>query len=78
MPTVAGIGGYRFFFFSNEGNEPPHIHVESQDQYAKFWLEPIGLAKSVGYHAAELTRLRKLVMEHRERFKEKWDAHFSR
>ena len=78
MPTVAKIGGYRFFFFSNEGNEPPHVHVESQDAYAKFWLEPVSLAKSIGYNASELTRLRKLVLEHKERFQEKWHEHFDR
>lgn len=78
MPTVGRIGGHRFFFFSNEGHEPPHIHVESGDKYAKFWLESISLANSVGYNASELTRLRKLVTEQRERFQEKWDEYFSR
>ncbi|NLE29049.1 MAG: DUF4160 domain-containing protein [Phycisphaerae bacterium] len=38
MPTVFRVGKYRFFFFSGEGNEPAHIHVESGDSYAKFWL----------------------------------------
>ncbi|MCB9870153.1 MAG: DUF4160 domain-containing protein [Planctomycetes bacterium] len=28
MPTVLRIGSTRFFFYSNEGNEPPHIHIE--------------------------------------------------
>ena len=78
MPTVLRIGGSRFFFFSNEGHEPPHIHVESGEKYAKFWLEPIALAHSVGYHAAELTRLRRLILEHRERFEEQWHEHFGR
>jgi len=41
-------GKYRFFFFSNEHAEPRHIHVESDDNYAKFWLEPLDLAKSAG------------------------------
>ena len=78
MPTVVRIGRHRFFFFSNEGTEPPHVHVESGDKYAKFWLEPVSLAKSVGYHASELTRLRTLVTEHRERFREQWDEYFGR
>ena len=78
MPTVMRVGGYRFFFFSNEGHEPPHIHAESADRHAKFWLEPISLANSIGYNASELTRLRKLVTEHSERFQEKWREHFSR
>lgn len=40
MPTVVRLRGFRFFFFSNEADEPAHIHVESDDKYAKFWLEP--------------------------------------
>lgn len=38
MPTVKIVGGHRFFFFSKENNEPPHIHVESAENAAKFWL----------------------------------------
>jgi hypothetical protein len=44
MPTVLRIGRYRFFFFSNESNEPPHIHVKASGDEAKFWLEPVQLA----------------------------------
>ena len=38
MPTVLRVDGYRFYFFSREGQEPPHIHVEQAERYAKFWL----------------------------------------
>lgn len=48
MPTVLIIEGFRFFFFSNEGVEPPHIHVEKADAYAKFWLQPAQLVHSEG------------------------------
>ena len=37
MPTVLNIKGYRFFFFSLEGNEPPHIHIEHGDKVGKKW-----------------------------------------
>jgi len=47
MPTVSRIGRFRFFFFSNEGNESPHIHVEKAENYAKFWLSPVALARSI-------------------------------
>lgn len=36
MPTVLRIKGYRFFFFSLEETEPPHIHVEQAERVAKF------------------------------------------
>ncbi len=76
MPTVLRVGGYRFFFFSNEGGEPRHIHVESDDNHAKFWLEPLDLARSVGYNGRELTEIRELIRKNIKLFKEKWDAHF--
>jgi hypothetical protein len=50
MPTVLRIGAYRFFFFSNEGHEPPQIHVERAEAAAKFWLHPeVRLAWSVRF-----------------------------
>lgn len=70
------IRGFRFFFFSNEGDEPIHIHVESDDKYAKVWLMPVQLAKSVGYSARELNEIGKLVLENIDLFKEKWHEHF--
>ena len=76
MPTVLRVGPYRFFFFSNEGNEPAHIHVESGDSYAKFWLQPVALAKSGAYDSGELNRIRKIVVEHCDLFVEKWNEYF--
>ncbi len=78
MPTVLKVGRFRFFFFSNEGHEPVHIHVESDGQYAKFWLEPIQLARSIGYNASELNEIRKLISEKSDLFKEKWHDYFGR
>jgi len=63
MPTILQIHGYRFFFFSNEGFEKRYIHVESADNYAKFWLKPVALASSFGYNSSEITNLRKLVKQ---------------
>ena len=76
MPTVLRIEGYRFFFYSGENNEPPHIHVEFGDRLAKFWLEPVELASSKRFRAHELTLLRALVLEHRKAFLEAWNEHF--
>jgi uncharacterized protein DUF4160 len=49
MPTVLRVGRYRFFFFSNENNEPSHIHVKAGSDQAKFLLEPISLAANYGF-----------------------------
>ena len=76
MPTVMKVSGQRFFFYSLEGEEPLHIHVERDHSTAKFWLDPVQLAGSKGFRSHELTRLRALVIEHRVTFKEAWHEHF--
>jgi hypothetical protein len=77
MPTVLRKRGYRFFFFSREGHEPPHIHVEKGESYAKFWLEPISLARSRRFRSHELGEIRDIVEENRVLFEEKWNEYFS-
>lgn len=78
MPTALRVKGFRFFFFSLENNEPPHIHVEHGNKIGKFWLEPINLASSSGFRSHELKKVRALVIEHRAEFLEKWYEHFGR
>ena len=77
MVNSGKSGKYRFFFFNNEGAEPRHIHVESDDKYAKFWLDPIDLARSVGYKESELGEIRELIQENIHLLKAKWDAYFN-
>jgi hypothetical protein len=78
MPTVLRVKGYRFFFFSLEGNEPPHIHVEQAEKAAKFWLMPISLAKSRNFRSKELSELEAIIEEYQELLLEKWHEHFNR
>lgn len=77
MPTIFHIGPYRFFFFSNEGLEPMHVHVESGDQYAKFWIKPVALVNSLGYNGAELNKISKIIKENEKMIEEKWNEYFS-
>lgn len=76
MPTVLRVKGYRFFFFSLEGKEPPHIHVEQAERYAKLWLDPISIARSKGFRSNELSEILAIVEENKRLLKEKWNEHF--
>ena len=76
MPVVARIRGYAFRFYSNEGSEPPHIHVHKQGKEAKFWLDPVELVYNYGYNNTEINEIRRLVEDHRQAFLEAWDAFF--
>ena len=77
MPVLLRIRGYRFFFYSLEDREPPHIHVAQAGRYAKFWLEAVDLASNRGFRSHELTVIRKLVEQNRDLFLERWNAYFS-
>lgn len=59
------IGPYRFYSYSHEPNEPPHIRVDRDILSAKFWLEQVSLARNLGFNARELRRLQSLAMEHK-------------
>lgn len=75
MPTVMRIGRFRFFFFSNERSEPPHIHVKSAEDEAKFWLDPLALAANYGFNGTELNEVERLVAAHRAELLEAWHEH---
>jgi hypothetical protein len=64
------------YFYSHEPNEPPHIHVDRDDQSAKFWLEPVALATNLGFSPVELRRTHRLVGENRKLLLEKWYERF--
>ena len=76
VPTVLRSGPYRVYFFSHEPNEPPHVHVDRDDQSAKFWLRPILLALNLGFSPVELRRIQQLLRENETSLMEKWNASF--
>jgi hypothetical protein len=76
MPTVLRVGPYRFFFYAGDRDEPPHVHVERDDQVAKFWLEPVRLQHSRGFSRSELHRIQRLVEEHQAQLLESWNVYF--
>lgn len=78
MPTVLRIGRYRFHFFSNEGREPPHIHVKAAEDEAKFWLDPIQLAANNSFNPRELTEIAAHISQHQNELLDAWNEHFNR
>ena len=66
------------FFFSNEGSEPPHIHVQRGDKLAKYWLDPVELARSRGFTKRELTTIRTIVIENERFLLEAWHESFGK
>ena len=80
MPVVFRDEGYRFFFYSNEGDplEPLHIHARKGESVAKFWLHPqVGVAEAYAIKPAELRKLIQVTEEHKELIERFWHEHFN-
>jgi len=76
MPNVMRIGPYRLHFWSRENNEPPHIHITRDRAVAKYWLEPrVEFASNQGFPLHELTQIRRIVEQNRDRLLEAWHEH---
>lgn len=77
MPTVLRTGPYRLYFYSHEPNEPPHVHIDRDEQSCKFWLGPVALARNLGFSAKELRNIDKIVKDRQQQILEAWREYFS-
>lgn len=75
-PVVLRAGPYRFYFYSHESDEPPHVHVDRDDQSAKFWLSPVSLAYNLGFSPKELRKIEAITNENEQQLLEAWHVFF--
>ncbi len=78
MPTILRVGPYRLAFYSSNGSEPPHVHVISAAGQAKFWLDPVTLARSTGVSPHELRQIETIVSDSRGHLLRSWHEYFDR
>jgi hypothetical protein len=76
VPTILFLKGWRFFFYSNEGNEPPHVHVAKADAEGKFWLDierfDVPAAFTHNISPADLRFIRRTLLDHFDEFLGSW------
>ena len=77
MPTILRAGPYRFFFYSDEGSEDPHVHIESAEKRAKYWLLPLKLSWNDGFRSGELKTIEELIKANLNSFLEAWHGFFA-
>jgi hypothetical protein len=77
VPTVLRSEPYRFFFYSGDRDEPPHVHVKHDDSEAKYWLEPVCLERSRGFARKEISQIQATVEENRQLRLDRWHEYFN-
>jgi len=75
-PVVLRAGPYRCYFYSQEPDEPAHVHVDRDDCTAKLWLNPVGVAYAIGFRPHELRAVERLIREHQTTLLEAWNGRF--
>jgi hypothetical protein len=76
VPTVHREGPYRFYFTSHDAPEPPHVHVDRGNATAKLWLQPVSVARSIGFSDRELNDIAEVVRSHADTFTARWREFF--
>ncbi len=77
MPTLLTIGPYRFFCYAGDRDEPPHVHIERDQDEAKFWLDPIQLQSNRGFSRTEINRIQKLAEDNQAQLLAGWHDFFN-
>ncbi len=78
LPTILQTGPYRFFFYSSDGDEPPHVHVERDNKRAKIWLAAAAIARPGGFKGRELRRIQRIVEDNHDPLISRWNEYFLR
>jgi hypothetical protein len=80
MPTILLVRGWRVFFYSEESNEPIHVHAKKGDTECKIWLrvELFDIEEAWSYHITPRLRreIRQLIFEHFELIVDEWNRRF--
>jgi len=78
VPTVHREAGYVFYFYAEEGTEPPHVHVDKGGGTAKLWLQPVRLPYAEGLKVSELRQILRIAERRQETLLRKWNEFFER
>ena len=79
MPKILFVNGFSFFFYSNENNEPVHIHISKGDADGKIWLQPsLSVAYFYGFSNTEQKEIIEITIANYKLFKTKWNEYFSK
>ena len=77
MPTILFVMGWRFFFYSNEGHEPIHVHCKKGDMECKFWLDSLNFdveeAYSYNMNSGNRREVKKIIFEYFDFIETEWN-----
>ena len=73
MPVVLRVKGYRFWFYGADLDEPAHVHVGKERQEAKYWLDPVRIARAGRFKPVDLREIERIIHDNLEFLRNAWD-----
>ena len=79
MPVVLRANGFKFFFYEADvANEPPHVHVGKEGNEAKFWLDPVRVAREGRFRKSDLRGIKHIIDDNLEFLLSAWEKEKSK
>jgi hypothetical protein len=76
VPTIFEAHGFRFFFYSADGAEPIHVHVEGSRAFGKWWVRRGVWAHRRGFSTSELRKVEAELRARKKEIIDAWRTHF--
>jgi hypothetical protein len=73
MPVILRVRGYRCWFYEADLDEPAHVHVGKNGKEAKYWLNPLQLARPGRFAGHELREIERILNEYHEQLLLAWE-----
>ncbi|GMT49436.1 MAG: hypothetical protein IEMM0008_0975 [bacterium] len=77
MPEILRKHGWKVFFYSNERNEPIHVHCVKAEKICKYWLDienyDIQEASSYKMNPKDRREVRKIIFENFDYIMSEWN-----
>jgi hypothetical protein len=78
MPIVLRVRGYRFWFYEADLDEPAHVHVGKEGKEAKYWLDPVRMARAGRFKPVDLREIEHIIGENRDFLLNAWQEEQNR
>jgi hypothetical protein len=78
MPVVLRVHGYKFWFYEADLGEPPHIHIGKDGNEAKFWLNPVRVARVGRFRQVDLAEIERIIGENQAFLINAWEKEQSK
>jgi len=78
MPVVLRVKGYKFWFYEADIDEPPHVHVGKERKEAKYWLDPVRVARAGRFKPVDLREIERIIQDNLDFLLNAWEEEQSK